>query len=135
MLPIGTALVETGLAARTGQVFTTALEPAGPLVLVAGLYLFTVLLAQLVGGQVAALIVGPIGVSAAVQLGVNPPAVGVAGAMACSAAFLTPIAHPVNVLMMAPGGYAFSDFVRVGVGMTIVCFLTLLIVMPLFWNL
>ena len=82
MLPIGTALVETGLAARIGQAFTLLLAPAGPLALIAGLYLFTVLITQLVGGQVAALIVGPIAVSAAVQLGVNPPAVGVAVAMA-----------------------------------------------------
>jgi di/tricarboxylate transporter len=134
MLPIGTALVETGLAARIGQVFTATLASAGPLALIAGLYLFAIALAQLVGGQVTALIVGPIAVSAAVQLGVNPSAVGVAVAMGCSAAFLTPIAHPVNVLMMGPGGYTFSDFLRVGLGMTIVCFLTLLLVMPLFWQ-
>jgi di/tricarboxylate transporter len=66
---------------------------------------------------------------------VNPPAVGVAVAIACSAAFLTPIAHPVNVLMMAPGGYTFNDFLRVGVGMAIVGALTLLFVMPLIWQL
>jgi di/tricarboxylate transporter len=135
MLPIGTALVETGLGARIGQAFTLALAPAGALGLIAGLYLFTMILAQLVGGQVAALIVGPIAVSAAVQLGVNPPAVGVAVAIGCSAAFLTPIAHPVNVLMMAPGGYSFNDFLRVGLGMAVVCFVLLLIAMPLFWAL
>jgi di/tricarboxylate transporter len=135
MLPIGTALVETGLAARIGQAFTVELASAGPLALIAGLYLFAIVLAQLVGGQVTALIVGPIAVSAAVQLGVNPSAVGVAVAIGCSAAFLTPIAHPVNVLMMGPGGYTFNDFLRVGLGMTIVGFLTLLVVMPLFWQL
>ena len=135
MLPIGTALVATGLAAQIGQAFTATLGSAGPLALVAGLYLFTVALTQLVGGQVAALIAGPIAVSAAVQLGVNPSAVGVAVAMACSAAFLTPIAHPVNILMMGPGGYTFGDFFCVGLGLLAVCFLTLLVVMPLFWRL
>jgi di/tricarboxylate transporter len=135
MLPIGTAFVEAGLAARIGQVFTATLAPAGPLTLIAGLYLFTILLTQLVGGQVAALIVGPIAVSAAVQLGVNPSAVGVAVAIGCSAAFLTPIAHPVNVLMMGPGGYTFNDFARVGLGMTVVCFVSLLLVLPLLWAL
>ena len=49
--------------------------------------------------------------------------------------FLTPIAHPVNVLMMGPGGYTFSDFFRVGLGLMIVCFVTLLVVMPRFWSL
>ena len=77
----GTALVETRLGARIGQAFTATLAPAGPLALIAGLYLFAIVLAQLVGGQVTALIVGPIAVSAAVQLGVNPSAVGVAVAI------------------------------------------------------
>jgi di/tricarboxylate transporter len=84
---------------------------------------------------VTALIVGPIAVSAALQLGVNPQAVAVAVAMACSAAFLTPIAHPVNVLMMGPGGYTFSDFFRVGLGLLATCFVTLLVVMPFVWSL
>lgn len=134
MLPIGTALVSTGLAGQIGQIFTATLAGAGPLAVVAGLYGFTVLLAQLVGGQVAALIIGPIAVSAAVQLGINPSAVGVAVSMACSAAFLTPIAHPVNVLMMGPGSYTFGDFFRVGSGLVAVCFVTLLVVMRLFWH-
>jgi di/tricarboxylate transporter len=135
LLPIGTALVQTGVAARIGEAFTAALAPAGPLALVVGLYLFAAGLTQLVGGQVAALIAGPIAVSAAVSLGVNPPAVGVAVAIACSSAFLTPIAHPVNALMMAPGGYTAADFGRVGAGLSLVCFATLLMALPLFWSL
>jgi di/tricarboxylate transporter len=135
MLPIGTALSATGLSGQIGGLFTGALASAGPLALVAGLYLFTVALTQFVGGQVAALIAGPIAVSTAVTLGVNPPAVGVAVSIACSSAFLTPIAHPVNVLMMGPGGYEFKDFFRVGSWLTLVCFLTLLAVMPLLWTL
>jgi di/tricarboxylate transporter len=135
MLPIGTALVTTGLAGKIGDVFTTTIAAAGPVVLVAGLYLFAALLTQLVGGQVAALLIGPIAVSAATHTGVDPAVVGVAVAVGCSAAFLTPIAHPVNVLMMGPGGYTFSDFFRVGLGMFVVCFLTLLGVALLYWRL
>ncbi len=135
MLPIGTALVTTGLATKIGELFTVTFASAGSLALTAGLYLFAALVTQFVGGQVAALLVGPIAVSVAVHLGINPTAIGVATAMGCSAAFLTPIAHPVNVLMMGPGGYTFSDFFRVGLGQLIVCFLTLLGVMLLFWPL
>ena len=61
-----------------------------------------------------ALLVGPIAINAALQLGLEPRAMAVAVAMACSMAFLTPIAHPVNILMMGPGGYKFSDFPKVG---------------------
>jgi di/tricarboxylate transporter len=135
LLPVGTALVATGLAAKIGALFTVALASAGPLALVAGLYLLAVVVTQLMGGQVTALLVGPIAVSAAVHTGVDPTVVGVAVAMGCSAAFLTPIAHPVNVLMMGPGGYTFNDFFRIGLGMLIVCFLTLLGVTFLFWRL
>ena len=135
MLPIGTALASTGLSDKIGGLFTSALASSGPLALVAGLYLFTVALTQFVGGQVAALIMAPIAVSTAVSLGVSPTAVGVAVAIACSTAFLTPLAHPVNVLMMGPGGYNFRDFFRVGVGMTLVCLLALLLVMVLVWGL
>jgi di/tricarboxylate transporter len=135
MLPIGTALTATGLASRIGALFTTTLASAGPLALITSLYLATVLLTQLVGGQVTALIMGPIAVSAAISLGVNPPPVAVAVAIGCSTAFLTPLAHPVNVLMMGPGGYEFKDFLRVGAGLTLVCLATLLAVMPLVWGL
>lgn len=88
---------------------------------------------QLVGGQVAALIFGPIAIGAAVQLGTSPVAMGVAVAMACSVAFLTPIAHPVNLLMMGLGGYTSGDFLRVGIGQTLVCLLILLLLLPLLW--
>ncbi len=135
MLPIGTALVETGMAARISAGLTSALATTGPLGLVAGLFLLTVSLTQFVGGQVAALIIGPIAVSSALQLGVNPQAVGVAVSIACSTAFLTPIAHPVNVLMMGPGGYVFSDFLKVGILMTVVTFVMLMLALPLFWTL
>jgi len=134
MLPIGTALEVTGLAEKIGNAFLVGLAPAGSLALIAGLYLFSVLLTQVMGGQVTALVVGPIAVSAAIHLGINPAAVGVAVAMACSAAFLTPFAHPVNMLMMGPGGYTSRDFLRVGFGMTVVCFLPLVVVMRFFWG-
>jgi di/tricarboxylate transporter len=135
MLPIGTALVATGLAAQIGAFFSATMASAGPLGLIAGLYLATVVLTQFVGGQVAALIMGPIAVGAAVNLAINPPAVAVAVAIGCSTAFVTPLAHPVNVLMMGPGGYTFRDYVRAGAGLTLVCLATLLLVMPLFWQL
>jgi di/tricarboxylate transporter len=135
MLPLSTAMIHTGLAARLGSALVEALAPFGPLALVAGLFALTMLITQVVGGQTAALMVGPVAVTSAVQLGVNPQATAVAVAIACSTAFLTPIAHPVNILMMGPGGYTFGDFFKVGLGMTAVTFLGLLVGMYLFWQL
>lgn len=135
MLPLSLAMINTGLADRIGQAIVSTLTPYGPTAFIAGLFLLTMIVTQVIGGQVAALIVGPIAVTAALQSGVNTQAVGVVVAIACSAAFLTPIAHPVNVLMMGPGSYTPRDFLRVGAGMAVVTLLALLLGMRLFWGL
>lgn len=135
MLPVSIAMVKTGLAERVGAAFVAGLSPHGALALIAGLFLLTVALTQVLGGQVAALIIGPIAVAAALQVGISPQAMAVTVAIGCSAAFLTPIAHPVNVLMMGPGGYKPSDFLVIGAGMTLVTFATLLVGMIVFWGL
>jgi len=134
MLPISIAMINTGLAERIGSAIVAVTTPFGPMALVGGLFLLTMLITQVIGGQVTALVIGPIAVTAAVQIGVNPQAVAVAVAIACSAAFLTPIAHPVNILMMGPGSYTPRDFLKVGGSMAVVTFVTLLIGMKLFWH-
>ncbi|MEZ4675897.1 MAG: SLC13 family permease [Caldilineaceae bacterium] len=134
MLPISIAMIHTGLAERIGKAIVTLTIPFGPMALVGGLFLLTMIITQVIGGQVAALVVGPIAVTAALQTGIDAQAVAVAVAIACSAAFLTPIAHPVNILMMGPGSYTPRDFLKVGSSMAVVTFVTLLIGMKLFWG-
>jgi di/tricarboxylate transporter len=134
MTPISIALVNTGYGAEVGQSLVNVLQPFGTLTLLAGLFALTVLIAQVMGGQVAALVAGPIVISAALAMGIDPQAAAVAAAIGCSTAFLLPTAHPVNVLMMGPGGYKPSDFTRVGVAMTILTFVMMLAGMRLFWG-
>ncbi|MEP7294133.1 MAG: SLC13 family permease, partial [Chloroflexota bacterium] len=134
MLPLSVAMVNTGLADRLSTGLISALSPYGALAMIGGLCLVTILTAQVMGSQVTALILGPIAISAALQIGINPQAMAVAIAIACSTAFLTPIAHPVNVLMMGPGGYTPGDFFKVGLGMTFVTFVMLIIGLVLFWG-
>jgi di/tricarboxylate transporter len=135
MLPLSLAMINTGLAAHIGEAFVGIVAPFGTLALVAGLFLLTVVVTQVIGGQVAALIIGPIAVTTALHSHVDAQAMAVAVAIACSAAFLTPIAHPVNVLMMGPGSYTPRDFLRVGAGMLLVTFLALMAAMRLIWQL
>jgi di/tricarboxylate transporter len=135
MLPISIAMSNTGLAARLGSALIQILGPYGPLAVIGGLYVLTVLLTQVMSGQVTALVLAPIAVSAALQIGTSPQAAALAVAIGCSTSFLTPLAHPVNVLMMGPGGYTFGDFFKVGWGLTVVCFVALMIALPLFWRL
>ncbi len=134
ILPLSIAIGESGLAEMVGTAIVTVLSPYNPLLLVAGIWLLTVAIAQVIGGQVTALLVGPLAITAALQLGISPQAISVAVAIGCSTAFLTPIAHPVNILMMGPGGYQFKDFFKVGAGMTVVVLLALLLGMWIIWG-
>lgn len=136
MLPVSIALRNTQLADLLGQTVVNILRPLGPLGVIGGLYLLTVFVSQIMSGQVTALVLAPIAIEAALQMHMqSPQAAGLAVAIGCSTSFLTPIAHPVNVLMMGPGGYTFGDFFKVGWGLTLVCFVALLIALPLFWKL
>jgi di/tricarboxylate transporter len=135
MLPLGLALTQTGAAAWLGQVLIQVFGGLGALILLAVFYLAAMLLTQFVSGQAAAVIVAPIALSAALQINSSPYAFAMAAALACSTAFMTPIAHPVNLLIRGPGGYTSRDFFRVGLPLTIVVFIVMLIVLPLVWPL
>ena len=135
MYAVSQSMVQTGLAGLVGDKMFIIVEPFGGLGIAAGTYLLTALLTQVMGGQVTALISGPIAISAAISMGVNPQAIAVATAIGCSASFLTPLAHPVNLMVIQPGGYQFSDFFKVGWILTIICFLVLMVGMKLFWQL
>ncbi len=135
MYSFSLALVESGLAASAGSVMARLAESFGPLGLAGGGFLVASILSQIMGGQFEMMVTGPIAISAAIQYGVNPQAVAVAVAIGCSNSFLTPMAHPVNLLMMAPGGYKFSDFLKIGWRFFLLTFVMLLVGMVLFWGL
>ncbi len=135
MYAVSLAMVETGLAADIGHLMVQISSPFGPLGLAAGAYLLTAGLTQLMGGQVTALVTGPVAISAAIHIGVSPQAIAVATAIGCSASFFTPMAHPVNILMIAPANYNFKDFFHIGWRLTILSFIMLLVGMALFWGL
>jgi di/tricarboxylate transporter len=135
MLPLGLALTKTGAAAWLGQVLIQAFGGLGPLILLSVFWLVAMLLTQFVSGQAAAVIVAPIALSAAIQINSSPYAFAMAAALACSTAFMTPIAHPVNLLIMGPGGYTPRDFFKVGLPLTMVVFIVMLIVLPRVWPL
>jgi di/tricarboxylate transporter len=135
MYAVSLAMVQTGLAGMLGKSLLDLVTPFGPLGLAGGAYLLTAILTQFMGGQVSALVTGPVVISAALSTGVNPQAVAVATAIGCSASFFTPLAHPVNILMIAPANYKFSDFLRAGWLLTLLSFLMLLVGLSLFWKL
>lgn len=134
MLPIGIAMTQTGLASRGAVLLGSLMAGAHPLLLAAAMFAVTVLVTQVIGGQVSALLVGPVAIQLAIEAGIAPQAMAMAVAIGASTAFLTPIAHPVNVLMMGTGGYRGKDFLKVGAGMTGVTLIVLLAGLWLFWG-
>jgi di/tricarboxylate transporter len=135
MYVVSVAMVQTGLADLLGEAMVRLVTPLGPVGAAVGAYLLAALLTQVMGGQVTALVAGPVTISAAISMGVNSHAVAVATAIGCSASFLTPLAHPVNILMIAPGNYTFRDFSRAGWQLTLVCLVMLFVGLLLFWRL
>lgn len=138
MLPLGLALTQTGAAALVGELLVDAIGGFGPLALAGGLFIFTVALTQIIGGQVTPVVLAPIAIAAAEHIGLGVPGVrGVAMAVAlgCSTAFLTPMSHSVNLLVMGPGAYRFNDYRKLGIPVTLALFVVLLIGLSVFWGL
>jgi len=135
MLPLGLAMTKSGAAGLLSDKLVALLSPAGPLALLAGLLLLTILLTQTMNGAAVATVVAPIAIHAAQQTGLDPRALAMGVALASSMAFLTPLGHPVNVLVMGPGGYRFRDYLKVGWLLTLLIFGVILILLPIFWPL
>ena len=134
-ISVSYAMVQTNLAQLVGNSVVHIVAPLGAMGLVAGAYFLSAALTQVMGGQISPLVVAPITISAAIQLGVNPQAIAVVTAIAGSISFITPLSHPVNIIMIAPANYTFRDFMKSGWAVTLVCFIALMIAVPLFWKL
>jgi di/tricarboxylate transporter len=135
MLPLGTAMTKTGTTALIAHAIVSTLGPLGPLVLLLGLLTLTVVLSQAIKGAAVSAVVGPIAISAAQTMGLDPRSVAMGVALATSMAFVTPLGHPVNILMMGAGGYKFRDFLKVGLPLTILLFAATILLLPVFWPL
>ncbi len=133
MLSLGTALQNTGAANLISHNLLHLLEPMGPMAVLAGFFLISLLLAQILSGAAATVLIAPIALSTATQLHVSAYPLVMAVVLGASSAFLTPVSHPVNVLVMGPGGYRFGDFARVGLFLSLIVFALAMVLVPHFW--
>jgi di/tricarboxylate transporter len=135
MWPLSIAIRETGLAAGLIDSLLRILGPVDPLVM-AGLLLFIAMIfTQFMSGPVTPLAIIPIALAAAQKMGLDPRPFALAVALGCSLAFITPLGHPVNIMVMNPGGYSFKDYFRVGFPLTILAFFTILAGLHFIWGL
>ncbi len=120
VFPLSTALVRTGAARMVMDVLLRPLGHAPAWVLAWGMLWLSAALAQVMSGQVAALVLAPLALTVAESHGVSAHAMAMAVALGASMAFLLPTGHPVNLLVMGPGGYRPRDYVRVGLPLALV---------------
>lgn len=119
MLPLATALTKTGATEMMARALVRTLGSLGPILMLATVFAVTALACLFISNAATAVLIAPIAVEAAQALQVSPQAFGMTVAIACSAAFVTPVSSPTNMLVMEPGGYRFSDYAKVGLPMLI----------------
>ena len=134
-IPLGLAMETTGLAqaAVDGMVRLGANAP--PVVFLSAFYLLTNLLTQIISNNAAAVLLTPIALSLAASLGFNATPFLIAIAFGASASFMTPMGYQTNAIVMGPGGYTFTDYLRIGIPLSILMWLTATLFIPLLWPL
>jgi di/tricarboxylate transporter len=134
MTAFGTAMTDSGAAALLADGVASTFGPFGPLAVLAGFAVMTVVLTQPMSNAAAALLVLPVALQAALELGVNPRTFAVTIALAASVSLATPL-EPSCLIVYGPGKYRFRDFVLVGGPLTLVLLAVLLVLVPIFWPL
>jgi di/tricarboxylate transporter len=133
MVVIGIALEESGLAAEASRMLIAGINGLSPLTALILLYLFTMLLTELLSNATVAVLVTPIAVALAESLAVSPRPFLVAVMMAGSAAFATPFGYQTNVIVYQMAGYRYMDFVRVGLPLNLITFAVAIVAIRTFF--
>jgi di/tricarboxylate transporter len=130
MLPLATALKQTGGTDLMVDGLVDSIGDFGPYAMMAGLFALTSVLGLFVSNTATAVMLAPIAVGVALDIGVAPAPFVMTVAVAASAAFMTPVSSPVNTLVVEPGGYRFIDFAKIGVPMTLLTGAVSLVLIP-----
>ena len=134
MISLSTAMTETGAAAQLADRLVQIVGDSGSYALLLGLFVLTAVLGQLISNMATALIVFPIAVSAAADIGVSPRPVLMCVIVSAAAAFLTPVATPANLMVMEPGGYRFGDYWKLGLPLLVLYGVVAVGLVPVFWR-
>ncbi len=133
MIPLSTAVTQSGAADDIAQLLIDVVGNAGPYALLLGLFVLTATFGQLISNMATALIVIPIAVTAALDMGISVRPVLMSLTVAAAGAFLTPVATPVNLMVQGPGGYEFGDYWKLGLPMLLLFLVAAVFLVPVFW--
>ncbi len=132
-IPLGIAVESTGLAGSIVQVVVGGLGDASPRVIISVFFLLTSLLTTFLSNSAVAVLLFPIAMGLAEQLGINHEALLMAICLGASASFMTPIGYQTNTIVMGPGGYLFRDYFKIGLPMNLLMWLTATLAIPYFF--
>lgn len=135
MLPFALALEETGGIDLAVGLLLDSFGETGPRALLAALFIATALIGLFISNTATAVLMAPVAVATAQAVGASPYPFAMVVALAASAAFMTPVSSPVNTLVLDPGGYRFTDFLRIGVPFTLLILLVSIVLVPLLFPL
>jgi di/tricarboxylate transporter len=133
MLCLGQALRVTGLLEAGAHWVVDVLDSYGPLAVMAGIYLLSAITTTLVSNNAVAVLLTPIAINVAGELGLSPEPFVYAVLFGASASFASPISYQTNLFVYAPGGYRFTDYLRLGVPLNLLLFALSLVVLPWFF--
>ena len=133
MIPVSVAVEQSGAAGDIAEVLVDVVGDGGPYALLFGLFIITAVFGQLISNTATALIMIPIAVTAATDLGVSVRPVLMSLTVAAAAAFLTPVATPANLMIMEPAGYRFADYWKLGSLMLLLFLGASVLLVPVFW--
>lgn len=131
---IGAALSETGLAADLAHWLVEGFQPLGGIGVLIGVALATLALTEAITNNAAAVLMFPIAMAAAEQVGADPRAYAIVVAVMASASFLTPIGYQTNTMVWGPGGYRFGDYARLGFPLTLLALAVMAVLAPVWWS-
>jgi di/tricarboxylate transporter len=135
MLPLGIALQATGTAEFIASRVVELVGGSGEMAILASVFGLTAIASQIMPNAAVIVLMAPIALNTANEVGISVYSMAILVAIAASASFMSPISHPSNSLVMGPGGYRFSDFIKVGALLTLIVMLVTLLVLPFFWPL
>lgn len=133
MVPLSMAIQTTGAADILARVLLRFVSGGGPYALMVGLFVLISVLGQIVSNTATALIVLPVAVSSATEMGVSPRPLLMLVTVACATSFLTPIGTPANMMVMGPGGYRFGDYWKLGLPLMAWFLLVSVVIIPWVW--
>jgi di/tricarboxylate transporter len=134
MMPLSVAIQQTGAAQLLAEGLVNWVGDSEPRVLLAGLFVLTAVLGQVISNTATALIIIPIAVVAAKEMGIAPAPVLMSVCIAAAAAFMTPVATPTNLMVMEPGSYKFGDYWKFGLPFMLFFFVIAVFWVPLVWG-